>query len=87
MSKSKLWFGLFPELLNIVCIWLNKNSALLQSSLDEKQQPFLFTAIALWNQALMVTSEGEAYFAAHTLRSILERVAFLWGTLKEIGFY
>lgn len=85
ISKSELWFGLLPELLNIEHAWLDKNSALLHSSLEEKQQPFLFTAITLWNQALTATSEGKAYFAAHTLRSILERVAFLWATSKEIG--
>jgi hypothetical protein len=86
MSKSKLWFCLLPELLNIERAWLDKNSTLLHSSLEEKQQPFLFTAITLWNQALTATSEGQGYFAAHTLRSILERVAFLWATSKEIGF-
>ena len=85
LKQSELWYGLLPELLEIERKWLGINGQKVFASLTETQRPFLATAITLWEQSLIVAAEGKAYFAAHSLRSILERIAFLWATSKEIG--
>lgn len=85
IKKSELWYGLLPELLSSEHKWLIEHGQKVFGLLSENQRPYLMTAITLWEQALFTSSQGNANFAAYTLRSILERAAFLWATSKEIG--
>jgi hypothetical protein len=85
LSKSELWFGLLPEMLNIEERWLVTHGSVLYGALSDDRQPYLAASISLWEQALWASSNGSAHFAAHVLRSILERVAFLWATSAAVG--
>jgi len=85
IKKSELWYRLLPELVDSEHKWLIENGRKVFGFLSDNQRPYLMTAITLWEQALSASSNGNGNFAAYSLRSILERVAFLWATSQEIG--
>lgn len=85
MQKSDLWYGLLPELLYLERKWIALNGIALEKHLSDSRRPYLFNAIALWEQALNATMNGQGGFASHVLRSVLERAAFLWATSDEFG--
>jgi hypothetical protein len=85
LSKTDHWFSMLPELLEIENRWLLEHGENIFKISSVTRQPYIESAIALWHEAHWVAANDKAYFAGHALRSILERVAFLWATSKEGG--
>jgi hypothetical protein len=85
LRKSENWYGLLPQMLDIEQKWLLEHGGALLQLLPASKKAYLGAAITLWDQALYVSADGMGHFAAHVLRSILERVAFLWATSKDVG--
>ena len=72
-------------MLQIQLEWLHGNAATLAKAMPEAQRPYLVNGVLLWSQALAETKAGRGVFAAHVLRSILERAAFVWATSASVG--
>ena len=76
LSKNDAWPSYLGQMIDGEYSWVTKNVSRLNLPAD--LEPYLQSAIRLWETAAIVGGNRCQHFAAFSLRAILERVALLW---------
>lgn len=81
IDKADQWYGLLPEITDIIYKWIIEQQQKL--SLPLNYRPYYDYTLHLWKTSVIVAGNGEQYFAAQSLPSIIERIGLLWTSLPN----
>ena len=78
IDKRTEWYSLLPEVMNIQYKWIFTQKEKLE--LAESIKPYFDYAFQLWRDTVVIAGNNYNYFAVHSLRAILERIALVYSS-------
>jgi hypothetical protein len=80
IRKRDEWFSLIPDILYVQDKWIWKVSKNLK--LHILIRPYFDYAVHLWRESIIMSGNDHSYFAVHSLRAVLERVALTYTSIE-----
>ena len=77
-SDNERWWCLLPENLLLQQEWMRTKLGNALTHLSDELKPFLTSAMYLYSRSIQSVQHGDGFYAALTLRSLVERVCLLW---------
>ncbi len=77
-SDDERWWCLLPQNLVLQHDWLLKSHSVAKGLTSDELRPFLAAAVYLYSRSMQSVRHGDGFYAALTLRSLVERVCLLW---------